>query len=427
MRIDKSAFNEVYRPYVRESRRYQIFFGGSSSGKSAFLASRCVLDALWGRNVLIVRKVARTLRPSCWNEVLKAMGRLRVRKYFDVSQSEMLITAKQSGGQLIFAGLDDVEKIKSITPAHGVLTDVWMEEATECRYSDYKQLDKRLRGVSVHAKRMTFSFNPIARTHWLYEEFFSGWQDGAEAFPPPARCGRTVPGRSYFSDNLCILKTTYRDNRFLTYDDRKALENEQDPYYYDVYTRGAWGVSGDVVFRSWRAEDLSQTAARFPDKRYGLDFGFAKDPAACIRCAVSEGSRTVYIFAELLERGLTTWELAERLKRFAGDETVTCDSAEPRSIAELRRLGIHARPARKGPDSVLHGLQWLRGYQIVVDPSCRNMIRELSQYRWKEDSQRLGRPVPEGEDHLIDALRYALEDEQLARRAALGRKGGLIR
>ena len=186
MRIDKSAFNEVYRPYVRESRRYQIFFGGSSSGKSAFLASRCVLDALWGRNVLIVRKVARTLRPSCWNEVLKAMGRLRVRKYFDVSQSEMLITAKQSGGQLIFAGLDDVEKIKSITPAHGVLTDVWMEEATECRYSDYKQLDKRLRGVSVHTKRMTFSFNPIARTHWLYGEFFSGWQDGAEAFPPPA-------------------------------------------------------------------------------------------------------------------------------------------------------------------------------------------------------------------------------------------------
>ena len=93
----------------------------------------------------------------------------------------------------------------------------------------------------------------------------------------------------------------------------------------------------------------------------------------------------------------------------------------------IRRLGVRARPARKGPDSVLHGIQWLRGYQIAVDPSCKHTIRELSQYRWKEDSQRQGKPSPEGEDHLIDALRYALEEEQLARRAALYRKGGMLR
>ena len=427
MEIDRGLFNGVYFPYLREERRYQIFFGGSSSGKSSFLAARCALDALQGRNVLIVRKVARTLRPSCWNETIKAIDRLKLRAYFVISQSEMLITAKRGGGQLIFAGLDDVEKIKSITPARGALTDVWMEEATECRYSDYKQLDKRLRGPSRHPKRMTFSFNPIARTHWLYEEFFSGWQDGTEAFPAPARYPETVPGRSFFADNLCILKTTCRDNRFLTREDVAALENEKDPYYYNVYTRGAWGVSGDAVFPSWRAEDLRETAARFPDKRYGLDFGFAKDPTACICCAVSECSRTIYVFAELWETGLTTWDLAKKLRPFVKDEPVTCDSAEPRSIEELRRLGIRARPARKGPDSVLHGLQWLRGYQIAVDPSCKHTIRELSQYRWKEDSQRQGKPSPEGEDHLIDALRYALEEEQLARRAALYRKGGMLR
>ena len=426
MEIDRRSFNAVYLPYVRQTRRYQIFFGGSSSGKSAFLASRCALDALSGRNVLIVRKVARTLRPSCWNETLKAIDRLKLRGCFDVSQSEMVITARRSGGQLIFAGLDDVEKIKSLTPARGVLTDVWMEEATECRYSDYKQLDKRLRGPSVHPKRMTFSFNPISRGHWLYEEFFGGWQDGPDAFPPPPGQEETVPGRALFEENLCILKTTYRDNRFLTPDDIAALENEKDPYYYDVYTRGAWGVSGDVIFRSWRVEDLRAAADRFPDKRYGLDFGFAKDPSAAVCCAVSEAARTIYVFGELWETGLTNWELADRLRRFAGGADVTCDSAEPRSIEELRRLGVRARPARKGPDSVLHGIQWLRGYQLAVDPDCRHLIRELSQYRWKEDSLRQGRPCPEGEDHLIDALRYALEDEQLARRAELRKKGGML-
>ena len=426
MEIDRRCFNPIYLPYVREDRRYQIFFGGSSSGKSAFLASRCVLDALQGRNTLIVRKVARTLRASCWNEVLKAIDRLQLRRLFDVSASEMVITARRSRAQLIFAGLDDVEKIKSLTPAHGVLTDVWMEEATECRYSDYKQLDKRLRGSSVHRKRMTFSFNPIYRTHWLYREFFSGWEDGAEAFPPPARYGATVPGRSLFEERLCILKTTYRDNRFLSGDDAAALESEKDPYFYDVYTRGCWGADGDVIFRNWQVRDLSRFARCLTDKRYGLDFGFARDPSACVCCAVSNVSRTVYVFSELYETGLTAWALAEKLRPFARGNPITCDSAEPRTIEELRRLGVRARPARKGPDSVLHGIQWLQGYRILVDPSCRHTIHELSQYRWKEDSRGEGRPCPEGEDHLMDALRYALEDEQLARRATLSRKGGVF-
>ena len=427
MEIDRRAFNPVYMPYVRENRRYQLFFGGSSSGKSAFLAQRCVLDALRGRNVLIVRKVARTLRSSCWNEVIKAMERLKLRPYFEISASEMQITAKPGRGQLIFAGLDDVEKIKSLTPARGVLTDVWMEEATECRYSDYKQLDKRLRGHSVHPKRMTFSFNPIYKTHWLYEEFFSGWQEGADAFPPPAWYGKTIPGRSLFTENCCILKTTYRDNRFLTPDDVQALENEKNAYYYEVYTRGAWGVSGDAVFRSWRVENVPDSLRYSLDRRYGLDFGFARDPTACVCCAVSEKSRTIYILGELWETGLTNWDLAGKLKRFARGYPITCDSAEPRSIEELRRLGVQARPARKGPDSVLHGIQWLQGYQLVVDASCRHMIHELSGYHWKEETQRRGLPCPEGEDHLIDALRYALEEEQLARRAALLKKGGKIR
>ena len=168
--LQGNFLNKVYKPHLQNQHRYQIFFGGAGSGKSVFLATRCVIDTLQGRNTLIVRKVSRTLKGSCWNEVNKAIRRLGLQKLFSVSKTDLTITARNNGAQMIFAGLDDVEKIKSLTPKTGVLTDVWMEEATECEYQDFKQLDKRLRGASRHVKRLTLSFNPILRTHWIYRE-----------------------------------------------------------------------------------------------------------------------------------------------------------------------------------------------------------------------------------------------------------------
>ena len=193
--------NRAYRPHLQNAHRYQIYFGGAGSGKSVFLATRCVLDALSGRNTLIVRQVAKTLRQSCWNEVNKAVSRLKLSHLFSISKTEMALTARNNGAQILFAGLDDVEKIKSLTPARGALTDIWIEEATEIQYRDFKQLDKRLRGISRHPKRLTLSFNPIAQTHWIYREFFSIWHDGKPYAESP---------------QVSILKTTYKDNRFLT-------------------------------------------------------------------------------------------------------------------------------------------------------------------------------------------------------------------
>ena len=170
--LDARTVNAAYLPFVSDQRRTQIFFGGSSSGKSVFLAARCVLDALQGRNYLVTRKVSRTLRGSCWNECVKAIARMGLSSWFSVAKTEMSMTANNNGAQILFAGLDDVEKIKSITPRVGPLTDIWMEEATEADYRDFKQLEKRLRGHSRHKKRVTISFNPIYKTHWLYTTFF---------------------------------------------------------------------------------------------------------------------------------------------------------------------------------------------------------------------------------------------------------------
>lgn len=401
--------NKAYKPHLQNTHRYQIFFGGAGSGKSVFLATRCVLDALSGRNTLVVRQVARTLKSSCWNEILKAIRRLDLSPLFTVSKTDHTVTARNNGAQILFAGLDDVEKIKSLTPIRGVLTDIWMEEATECAYPDFKQLDKRLRGLSRHPKRLTLSFNPVSRDHWIFKEFFSLWREG----------------KSYAEDErVSILKTTYKDNRFLTPSDRLALEQEKNPYFYQVYTLGNWGVSAPVIFTNWHVESLPDPVPG--ETRMGLDFGFAADPCGFLLLRYDRKSRTVRVMEEMLERGLTNMDLAQRLRHYAALGPIACDSAEPKSIAELRALGIPAYPVRKGPDSILHGIQWLRQQQLILSPACPRLREELTAYQWQQD--RDGHPLPRPRDrdnHLIDALRYALEEEMDRRLASTGDKRAL--
>lgn len=404
--VDKRIFNAAYRPYITDEHRYQIYFGGAGSGKSVFLATRCVLDCLQGRNILVARHVARTLRNSCMNEISKAIHRLGVEKWFHIKSTDGQITCRMNGAQILFAGLDDAEKLKSITPQKGVLTDIWLEEATECDYHGFKQLDKRLRGMSQHKKRFTLSFNPVDRDHWLFKEFFHIFPDG---------------GTSARSEQVSILKTTYKDNRFLTPEDVQALENEKDPYYLRVYTHGDWGVREGAIFTNWRMENL--TGEEAGESRFGLDFGFAHDPSALVHVRYDKSKNTVYILDEMEETHLGNQALAERIKWMAGDAPVMCDSAEPKSIQELRSLGISAHAVRKGKDSVLHGIRWLQGRDIVVSTRCREMRRELSGYMWQKDKDGHCLPIPRGgSDHLLDALRYALENDMSSRFIRLGSK-----
>lgn len=393
VRVSKRCFNPVYLPYLEDETYAQIFFGGSSSGKSYFLAQRVVWDMLkGGRNYLVVRKVARTVRKSVYNEIVKAIGFFKASKLFAENRSEMVITGP-NGFQIMFAGLDDVEKVKSITPARGVITDIWVEEATEADYGDIKQLRKRLRGRSSVEKRIILSFNPVYQTHWIYREFFEGRWDGSAA--------------SYRDDGLSILKTTYRDNVFLTAGDRRELESEKDPYFRDVYTNGNWGVLGKVIFKNWHVEPID--ASRFDTFQNGLDFGFADDPAALIRSHYDERANTLYIIDARYLRGLTNDLLAAEVVNLCGQEVVVCDSAEPKSIAELRQYGVTAIPTEKGKDSVNFGIQWLQKLRIVVNENLPELVNELTVYKWDEDKDGnvLPRPV-DRDNHLLDALRYSL-------------------
>lgn len=394
--------NDVYLPYLRCDSAAQIFFGGSSSGKSYFLAQRVVLDCVQGINTLVARNVGLSIRKSSFNEITKAISGMGLSDRFCINRTEMTCTYKENGRQILFSGLDDVEKLKSITPAVGVLERVFIEEATEIKREAYLQLKKRLRGVSPHKKTITLAFNPILKSHWIYKEFFQDWDESERELSDPGR-------------SLSILKTTYKDNRFLTAEDIKSLDNETDPYYHKVYTLGEWGFLGDQIFTNWTTEDLSEKKKHFGDIRNGLDFGFAA-PTAFIRAHVSHKSKTIYCFDELYMKGALYDEIAGAIERTIGGAYVTCDNEDARGIHQLNILGIRAIAARKGPDSVRHGIKWLQGYRIIVDNSCQNLINELLQYHWDTDrnGERIERPVKKN-DHLIDALRYATELDQLSR------------
>ena len=399
--IHTEVFNDAYLPYLNDETETQIIYGGSASGKSVFaIGQRTVYDLMnGGRNYLITRQVGRTIKNSVFNEIIKVINEWNVNKLFSINKSDYVITCN-NGYQILFAGLDDVEKLKSITPTKGVITDVIVEEATETERASVKQLEKRLRGGDEQTrKRMTLLFNPILQTHWIYQEYFEniGWADSQ---------------KEYHSEKLSILKTTYKDNRFLTQQDKERLENETDPYYHNVYTLGNWGVLGSVIFKNWRVEDLSQMQAQFTNPRIGLDFGYSSDPAAVAITHYDRARKTIYFYDELYECGLTNDLLAGEVKNKIGDNYVTCDSAEPKSIAELQQYGISAKSANKGKDSVLHGIQWLQQQTIILDVKCINARNELQTYKWKEDAGGNALPVPlDKNNHLIDALRYAYEDE----------------
>lgn len=389
--------NDAYIPYLNDTTRTQIFFGGSSSGKSFFLAQRVVMDVLKGHNYLIVRNVANTIKRSVYNQIVKTIIDFNLSEVFQMSKSEMVITCKRNNRQILFGGLDDPEKLKSITPIDGVITDIWIEEATETAREAYKQLTKRLRGATPDGigKRVIFSFNPILQTHWVYQEFFWNWDDSKNL---------------YKSDDLLILKTTYKDNKFLTDEDIYALEHETDPYFYNVYTLGNWGVLGKVIFKNWRTEDLSDVIPSFDNIYNGIDFGVT-DPNAFIRVHVNEGQKQIFVFNEYKKSNTLIDELAEELNnRISKDEFIVGDPQGAQAILELNNRGITVIPAKKGPNSINDGISWLKEYEIIIDIHCQEFKNEIQSYHWQEDKLGNALPKPVDKDnHLIDALRYATE------------------
>lgn len=239
IKISKKVFNDVYLPFLDADDRYLIFYGGGSSGKSFFLGERYIYKLIQPTkcNLLICRQTGDTNRRSTFPLMKQVINLWNLTDHFKINESDMRIKCLLTGNEVAFAGLDDVEKIKSITFENGELTDIWVEEATECLEADINQLKVRLRG-GKSKKQMVLSFNPVNINHWIKKHFI----DSGLA-------------------RVCF--STYKDNKFLTEDDRKALEDLKliDEYTYNVYCLGQWGVLGKCVFD---AKSISKRLQELP-------------------------------------------------------------------------------------------------------------------------------------------------------------------
>ena len=383
----KIKLNKPYKPYLCDySHRFEIYYGGAGSGKSVFIAQKLILKALTEkRKALIMRKVGATLKDSVWQLVLDIL--VEWGQYGKCKINKSVFTIELPGGSiLLFKGMDDSEKIKSITG----ITDIWVEEATEFSEEDIEQLNLRLR-AKADSLQMFFSFNPVSKANWVYRRWF---KDGA-----------------IITDDTVIHKSTYKDNRFLPDDYIATIEKmaRTNPTYYRIYALGEFASLDKLVFNNWRVGSIEDTHDW--DLLCGLDFGFTNDPTAFVVSFLKD--RTLFISKEYVKTGLLNDQIAKVITELGfSKSTIIGDSAEVKSIEELRRAGLYRiYPAAKGQGSVLQGIQKLQQLDIVVDPHCEHVITELQNYAWKKDratGEYINEPIDEF-NHCIDALRYSLQ------------------
>lgn len=239
IKLSKKVFNKKLVQYLEDEHRYLIFWGGAGSGKSYTLAQFIIYYMLSRKkfNLLVVRNTGKSNRDSTYALLKQIITKWKLSKFFKTNESDLRIKCLLNDNEIIFAGLDDVEKLKSITFSKGELTNIWIEEASEIQESDFNQLDVRLRGKGTK-KQIFISFNPIDINHWLKRRFFD------------------AP-----NDNVQIVHSTYLDNDFLDEDYKRLLESykDTDEYYYNVYCLGQWGVLGKTVFDARKLQERLNT------------------------------------------------------------------------------------------------------------------------------------------------------------------------
>lgn len=381
----------VYRPYIEDySCRYNIYYGGRASGKTRFLFDKLLLKGLKEkRTILLMRKTTAACKFSVWVELKAAVDRMKLNKYFTFYESDYSAVCHLTGTIFKCSGLDIAEKIKGFSE----VSDCLLEEATEFTKEDFELIDGTIRSDKYKLPLQIYClFNPVSKANWVYKHF--GFDTGI--IPP----------------DTFILKTTYLNNPHLSADYLKRMENMKitNPTRWKIEALGDFVSLDKLVFHNYCVEEFDYTQLK-GELLCALDFGFVNDISAITMSILNEENKTIHIFNEWGDTGKTNEELAKIITSLGISKSViVADSAEPKSIEELRRLGItRIKPAIKGKDSVIHGIQKLQNYQIVVHPHCSGVITEFENYSWrKKDGEYINEPI-DSFNHYIDSLRYSLQ------------------
>ena len=394
--IIADSFHPVHRDILEGRHAEYLFSGGRGSTKSSFVS--LVLVELLKNNpnmhALVVRQVSNTLKDSVYNQLKWAIDTIGINDDFDFKLSPLEIIHKPTKQRIFFRGADDPLKIKSIKPEFGYIGILWFEELDQFRGPE------AVRSIEQSAIRggdkayILKSFNP-PKTN-------SNWANKYKLMP---------------DDNRLDFHSTYEAVPFAwlgrAFVEQAEHLREVDPDAYEHEYLGIANGTGGMVFDRLELRTITDNEISRFDRIYnGLDFGWYPDPLAFERVHYDAARETIYIFGEIVGNKITNASAAEEIIAAGYNDTfTTCDSAEPKSIYDLRDCGINAKEAEKGPGSVEYSMKWLQGKKIVIDPKrCPEATKEFSNYEYDRDKD--GEVIsgyPDRDNHTIDAVRYALE------------------
>ena len=393
-----------YKSFWNFKGRYKVVKGSRASKKSKTTALWIIYNMMKYKNAntLVVRKVFRTLKDSCYSDLRWAINRFQVQDYWEFKESPLEITYKPTGQKILFRGFDDPLKITSISVSVGSLCWCWVEEAYELTdETAFNMLDESIRGIVDEPlfKQIIISFNPWNERHWLKSRFFDK-----------------------VDDNILALTTNYLCNEWLDEADKKLFEDmkKNNPRRYQVAGLGNWGIVDGLVYENW--QELEFDWREILNKRqkakavFGLDFGYTNDPAAFFCGILDQEQKEIYVFDEIYQKGMQNTAIYNNIEKLGfKKEIIVADSAEPKSIDHLKGLGLYRiKASKKGKDSINAGIQFIQDFKIFIHRRCVNFLTEISNYSWDKDKfgKATNKPIDDF-NHLMDAMRYALEDYML--------------
>ncbi len=400
--------NEVYLPeiigkgygtYWNYKGRYRVVKGSRASKKSTTTALNMIYRIMTypDSNGLVIRKVFRTVKDSCFSQLKWAIHRLKVDKYWKATNSPLELTYLPTGQKILFRGLDDPLKVTSVAVDKGSLCFLWIEEAYEIMSEDdFNMLDESIRGQVPDGlfKQITLTLNPWNDRHWIKRRFFDREDK-----------------------DILAITTNYKCNEWLDQADLKVFDEMKihNPKRYRVAGLGEWGVVDGLVYENIEEKrfDISSLVGQEGiESVFGLDFGYTNDPTALFCGLIDLKNKVIYVFDELYKKGLSNKKIYEEVEAMGHrKESIIADSAEPKSIDELRSLGLtRVRAAKKGKDSILNGIQFIQDFKLVIHPRCVNFLTEVTNYQWAKDKfdNSINKPIDDF-NHLMDAMRYAIE------------------
>ena len=403
----KKIIAPSFYPVHRSISAYTHFrlYGGRGSCKSSFVSVEIVLGIMENpdTNAVILRKVADTIRTSVFAQIEWAIEKLGVSAMWEAKPSLNEIVYLKTGQRILFRGADKPQKLKSVKVSRGYVRYIWFEELDE--FHGMREIRSINQSLMRGGKKFTvfYTYNPPDNRR--------SWVNRDENF----KRADMLNHKSVYLD----VPVEWLGEQFFL--EAEYLKKTHPNRYRHEYLGEATGTGGEVFDNIEVRAVTAEERRVFDNIRCGIDFGYAADPFVYVVCYIHND--ILYILDEIYARGMTNQNAAARIMEMEyKNRMIVCDSAEPKSINDLRRYGLRVRGAKKGPDSIEYGIRFLQGLRkIIIDGGkCRNCAREFSEYELMRDKNGEFRSeYPDKENHTIDAVRYALEDEINNRRAII--------